>query len=769
MRCVPVRAVVAVALAMLGMSGVVVADETSTTGGITGIVIGAEGEGLPGARITVLGDDLETPRVVVSGAGGVFRVAGLSPSIYSLDVQLRGFHPNVTGGVAVEPGETRRVTVVLSSATFRDTVSIRAESVHSTIEAAEIRETGAHDLGEALSRQADVWKVRKGGIANDVVVRGLREDDVTVLIDGARVAGACPNRMDPPAFHLDFAELDRVEIASESDRLAAQGSLGGLVNVTTRKPSEGLSAEASVVAGSWGRFNPSATVNYGRERWAVLAGVSQRSGEPYEDGSGTRFTDMAGYSDRVDGADAYDIFSVWGRGLVVPADNHELTFSVSHQEADDVLYPTLMMDAVYDDTDRFVAGYTWTPEGTSVGAVRATAYATRVDHWMDNALRTSAGDAPRGWSMGTMAETRMLGTSAEVEVGEVTFGVEAYLRNWNVWTEMAGMGYMRQASLPDVESTVVGVSARWRHALGAVTNLELGARYDWMDSQADADLANTDLYQAYHGVRTTSWSEGGLSVSARLARQLSPGLELAGSVAHATRPPDPRELFFGLKRMGADWVGNPTLDAPQSNRLDVSLDWRHDHGSVTASTWVDVIDSFIYLYDQPRMEMLPGIMNPVAKSYANVDATLWGVSLEATQSLGERWYMSGGASYLQAAKDAVPELGIVSEDVAEMPPLTARLALRWQNPSWFAELEGVGMAEQDRIDVDLGEETTPAWAVANLRAGYTSGPWQLVVVVDNLFDRTYHEHFSYFRDPFRSGIRLNEPGRSFSVRLGWRP
>jgi len=757
------------ALAVLGMSGAAIADDTSTTGGITGIVIGAEGEGLPGARVTVLGDDVDTPRVVVSGAGGVFRVAGLLPSVYTLDVQLRGFHPNVTGGIVVEPGEAQRVTVVLSSATFRDTVSIRAESVHSTLEASEVRESGALDLGEALSRQSQVWKVRKGGIANDVVVRGLREDDVTVLIDGARVAGACPNRMDPPAFHLDFAELDRVEIASESDRLAAQGSLGGLVNVTTRKPTEGFGAEASVVAGSWGRFNPSATVNYGRERWAVLAGVSQRSGEPYEDGSGTRFTDMAGYSDRVDGVDAYDVLSVWGRGLVVPADNHELTFSLSHQEADNVLYPTLMMDAVYDDTDRFVAGYTWTPGGESVAAVRTTAYATRVDHWMDNALRTSAGEAPRGWSMGTMAETRMVGTSAEVEVGEITFGAEAYLRRWNVWTELAGMSYMRQASLPDVESTVVGVSARWRHAIGSVTNLELGGRYDWMDSQADADLADTDLYAAYHGIRTTSWSEGGGSLSVRLTRELAPALELSGSLAHATRPPDPRELFFGLKRMGADWVGNPSLDAPQSNRLDVSLDWRHDRGSVTVATWVDAIDGFIYLYDQPRIQMLPGIMNQVARSYANVDARLWGVSLEATQVLGERWSLSGGVSYLEGSKDAVPELGIVSGNLAEMPPLTARLAVRWQNPRWFVEVEGVAMAEQDRVDPDLGEEAAPAWAIGNLRAGFATGPWQLLLVVDNLFDRTYFEHFSYFRDPFRSGIRLNEPGRSFSLRLGWRP
>jgi len=57
-----------------------------------------------------------------------------------------------------------------------------------------------------------------------------------VLIDGARVAGACPNKMDPPAFHLDFAEVDRVELSPSAGKMAAQGSLGGLINVVTKKP-----------------------------------------------------------------------------------------------------------------------------------------------------------------------------------------------------------------------------------------------------------------------------------------------------------------------------------------------------------------------------------------------------------------------------------------------------------------------------------------------------------------------------------------------------
>jgi len=36
----------------------------------------------------------------------------------------------------------------------------------------------------------------------------------------------------------------------------------------------------------------------------------------------------------------------------------------------------------------------------------------------------------------------------------------------------------------------------------------------------------------------------------------------------------------------------------------------------------------------------------------------------------------------------------------------------------------------------------------------------LTLGVTNLFDRGYAEHLSFQRDPFRSGVRVYEPGRS---------
>jgi len=268
------------ALVLLLLSILCTAAAGAETGSLVGVVRGPGGVGLPGATVTAHPADDHSATSVVSGESGAFRIDDLEPGTYTVGGAIHGFHPTSAEGVTVDSGRVARVELSLSVATFRDTMQVDSRSPHDSLEASELRESTARDLGEALAGKPGVWKVRKGGIANDVIVRGYSEDDLTMLIDGARVAGACPNRMDPPAFHLDFAEVDRVEIGPTTARMAAQGSLGGIVNVVTKKPGTGLKADASLVAGSWDMINPSATISYGTGRFAVLGGISHRSSQP---------------------------------------------------------------------------------------------------------------------------------------------------------------------------------------------------------------------------------------------------------------------------------------------------------------------------------------------------------------------------------------------------------------------------------------------------------------------------------------------------------
>ncbi len=755
------------ALVLLLLSILCTAAAGAETGSLVGVVRGPGGVGLPGATVTAHPADDHSATSVVSGESGAFRIDDLEPGTYTVGGAIHGFHPTSAEGVTVDSGRVARVELSLSVATFRDTMQVDSRSPHDSLEASELRESTARDLGEALAGKPGVWKVRKGGIANDVIVRGYSEDDLTMLIDGARVAGACPNRMDPPAFHLDFAEVDRVEIGPTTARMAAQGSLGGIVNVVTKKPGTGLKADASLVAGSWDMINPSATISYGTGRFAVLGGISHRSSQPYEDGSGALFTEGANYQSSVDGVDAYDINSYWTRLYFEPAKGHELHLSYARQESDDVLYPTLMMDAAYDDTDRLVAGYRWDSETGFLHAVRATAYVTQVDHWMVDALRTTATVAPRGWSMGTQANTRIIGGTAEGDMGPVTVGLEAYTRNWNAWTEMAGMGYMRQHSIPDVDMDVLGLSARWSHALAQRTRIEIGGRIDRVSTTADPSKANTALYYAYHGVESTSRTDTEPSFSLRIAHEFSNEFSLTAGLSRTVRSPDPRERYFGLRRMGGDWVGNPGLNPPKATGAELGLTWSTGSAVVTATAWADRVDGYVLVYRQQRINMVPGVMNTSAQSYTNVDANIRGASLDASMALSSRVSLAGSATYLRGTQDPIPALGIFSTNLPEMPPLTGRLAARWQNTKFFAEAEAVGSASQTKVNEDLNEAATPGWGIVNLKTGYSSGRWRLQLIAANIFNRTYHEHFSYLRNPYRSGYIINEPGRNLSVTFGW--
>ncbi len=741
--------------------------QVAHTGDLVGFVRGPGGVGLPGATVTARAAAGQPGVAAVTGESGTFRFDHLEPGTYTVKGEIHGFHPTSAAGVVIEESVVARVELSLSVATFHDTMQVDSQSPGDSIEASELRESAARDLGEALAGKTGVWKVRKGGIANDIVINGYSQDDVTVLIDGARVAGACPNRMDPPAFHLDFAEVARVDVESTSKRMSAQGSLGGIVNIVTKKPAPGFHADIALAAGNWDMVNPSATLSYGTEKFAVLGGISHRSSQPYADGSGTLFTDEANYLPSVDGVDAYNINSFWTRMYFEPAPGQELHLSYARQESDDVLYPALMMDASYDNTNRMVAGYRWDSDSGVLRAVRATAYVTQVDHWMVDSYRTTSASAPRGWSMGTQADTQVIGGTAEADLGPVTVGLEAYTRNWNAWTEMAGMGYARQYSIPDVDMDVLGLSLAWAKALSQTTQIEIGGRIDRVATTADPAKANTSMYFAYHGEVSTSRTDIEPSFSLRIAHQFKGRLSLAASLSRTVRSPDPRERYFGLRRMGGDWVGNPELNPPKANGAKIELDWHAAGAIVRASAWADKVDDNVLVYQQQRINMVPGVMNSSAQSYTNVDAFIRGISFDASIALSSRVFLSGGAAYVRGTLDPIPSLGIYSTNLPEMPPLTGRIAARWQNTRLFFEVEGVGSASQDEVDEDLNEATTPGWGIVNLKAGYSWNRWRVQTIFGNLFNRTYHEHFSYLRNPYRSGFIVNEPGRNLSVTVGW--
>jgi iron complex outermembrane recepter protein len=752
------------------LAGVRPARSQPSTASITGAVVSLDGAGLPGSAVTVTPADGSSAVRVVAGERGVFRVRSLAAGTYAVRAEATGFAPTSLPAFPLAAGESREVTLSLVVSTVRDAVTVVADSPRDSVEAAEIRESSARDVGEALSATPGVWKLRKGGIANEVVVRGFQSANLNVLIDGQRINGACPSHMDPPSFHADFAEVDRIEVGKGPFDVKNEGGLGGTVNIVTRQPEAGWHATANLAGGSAGYVNPSATVSYGSGAVSALAGFSWRSSEAYRDGSGMRFTELTNYKASETEAAAFEVGTAWGKVRFAPLAGHAAEIAWTHQEANHVFYPYLKMDSPWDRSDRVGFSYDIAGGVNTASSLKFTGYYTQVDHWMTDQYRTSAGMAALGYSMATMANSRTVGGKLQATLfSEVTAGVEAFHRFWETVNQMSMMGsYTTSYALPGATSDVAGVYADWKHPLSGTVSLVAGARFDWVSGRADPAKANTNLYYAYNGTRSTSYADAFPSGSVRVVFQPSVGTEISGGLGTKVRVAEPNELYYALKRTGTDWVGNPALSPSRNTGLDVAASIRRSGLYAALSLFANRVSDFVSLHDQTLVIATPGIVNTSARSYANVDATLLGGELTAVATLTDRIFLSGDVSYVRGSQEARPEIGITSTNLAEMPPLRGRLGLRYDTGRFWAEAEGVFSAAQTRVDSDLEETPTAGWGIANLRLGANVGGLALTAGIANVFDRLYYESLSYQRDPYRSGVKVPEPGRTFFANVGWR-
>lgn len=738
----------------------------SAAGSLSGLVRARDGARLPFSTIVVSDPRTGAQWRVSSGELGNFVVTGIPPGEYEVRVEAPGFKPLVMKALVRSAGDEVSIAPVLDIEAVEEVLTVMGTAPRDSVEAATIREMGARDVGEALTATSGVWQLRKGAIANEVVLRGLQSRDLNVLIDGQRTYGACPNHMDPPAFHVDFAEVERVEVAKGPFDVRHQGSLGGLVNVVTRRPEEGWHANLATALGSTGYVNPSAVASYGSATWFALGGGSYRRAGPYRDGNGVRVTELANYSVAARDADAFRVATGWARGVFKSAGAGTLQASYTRQDADHVMYPYLQMDAVYDVTDRASVKYELVRSGW-LEALQAQAYVTLVDHWMTDEYRTSSANMARGYSMGTDAFTRTAGARVEASLAGVTTGVELVRREWDTKTLLAARQYVPQASIPGVIIDTVGAFADWRRPLGGEVTLEVGGRLDHVSSEADAALANTNLYYAYHRTRTTSRDDVLPAGKVRVTWQ-SGSWTLGAGLGHTARIAEANERFFALQRMGSDWVGNPDLSPARNTGLEVTASWTGGGATVSAQAFASRVDGYIAVYDQSRLEMVPGVMNTRARTYANVDAHLTGGEVTASVPLGARLFLSGDVSYVRGSQDGDPTRGISDGPLAEMPALRGRARLRFDDGRVFAVVEEVVTGDQDRVDADLGEQPTPGAAVTNLSAGARWRALTVAVGVTNLFDRFYVDALSYQRDPFRTGVRLPEPGRQWFSNVTWR-
>jgi vitamin B12 transporter len=243
---------------------------------------------------------------------GVYKFTGLGPGEYILEVTAQGFAANTSEALLVERGQSVKRDFQLSIAAVNENVVVvasgtpqRADEVSKAVTVLADQEIEARrelTVAEALRGTPGLRVQQQGspGALTTLRLRGLRNYDTSILLDGLRVRDASEIRGSAAALMADLlpSGLERVEILRGSgSSIYGTNAIGGVINLVPGAGTGRPRFETSFEGGSLALF---------RERLQASGGIGNRAG--YSFGL-TRLDVRRG----VDGNDQYGNTGVGGR------------------------------------------------------------------------------------------------------------------------------------------------------------------------------------------------------------------------------------------------------------------------------------------------------------------------------------------------------------------------------------------------------------------------------------------------------------------------
>lgn len=732
-------------------------------------VVSGSGDVVPGAEVRLDGTGLRA----VTGPDGRAALDPVAPGEHTIVVHRIGYR-EARLDVHVVPGRTVTLRITLADepiplgalevAVLRPDLNPVAE-----LDERSVAEANAHDAGSLLRSLPGLDAVRRGALGLDPVVRGLRETQVGVYVDGVHSFPGGPGGMDSPLSHVDPSAIKSLEIIKGPYALTwGAGNMSAIRVETLPLPGEGAAPlGARIFTGYDSNLD-------GAEVGAEAAGAVGR----------VRYA-AAGAWRRADDYTAGNDVEVpasfrTGEGRVKlgvrTSPNSLLTLSGAYQAQRDIDYPGRPMNAEYFDVYNGSARWTLTRDHGTLQGLDALIYAYDVDHLMDNDGKPTAEPDPNRMPPfpldiaarsgirvygGRLAARLEAGRNTRIEVGgDVYHATHDAHRQRNrrdtgdaLGTDLIWGG----ARILDA-----GLFARAEHSIAGV-DLSAAVRLDRV--HADADSAS-EFFRTQVSDDLES-KETNLSAAVTVAIPLSSHWSISTGLGSVVRTADANERFSDRNasrkmQIGADFVGDPALKPERSTQLDLWLEGRYPRVALSLNLFGRRIDDHITI--EPTDLPPRGAMSaPTVYRYVNGDAVYWGYEATAALRLPHAFTLSGTLSYLYGKDETL------DEPAFGVPPLRGDVHLRWE-PEYrgaFLEVAWRGVDRQDRVASTRGEVPTPGYGTLALQGGLDlSRHIRIRAGVNNLTNAEIVNHLNG-TNPF-TGARLPEPGRVFFVRADYR-
>ena len=636
-----------------------------------------------------------------------------------------------------------------------DTIGVESTIITEVAQNAEV----SADAAEALSSRVPSIDIsRRSGIANDIFIRGQKRDNISIEVDGTKVHGACPNRMDPPTSHILANQIEKVEVTEGPYDVTTFGTMSGGVKITTKKPQKGFSGEVTGGVGSWGYKKLGATLSGGNDFIRVLVTGSTESSGQYKDGDGNTLTQQTAnkatiggnkYQTDYENMDAYEKKSVMAKAFINIADDQELRLSYTGNRSEDILYPSTPMDASYDDSNIYSIQYNIANLSQGYKNLNLQYYYSDVDHPMSTKYRVAGTANYKTNQLQTSMKGLKLQNSFDVSDTKILFGLDASQRMWQGESFMTSVATGVQSafatSLIHTETTNKALFAKVEKSFGAL-DLEIGSRYD------STEISPNDIAKA-------SRSYNALNAHILTTYNLDQANKVFLGFGKASRVPDARELYLS----GTNPAGNQNLDQTTNKQVDLGYQLQNDSLNFKIKTFYSQLDDYIYLQKT----------SATTGTFKNIDAKVYGAELSSEFYLTDDMTLEASASYKKGQKDNALA-GQTDTDLADMTPLKAKIGATYEyanNSTISAEI--VASDAWDNYDADNGEQELAGWSIVNLKAKHAFGKSiDFTIGANNIFDKTYAQSNTYadlvLSTSGTEKILMNEPGRYLYTNLTYK-
>ncbi len=633
--------------------------------------------------------------------------------------------------------------------------------------------TGNTETGQLLRQINGVEASRMGGHGLDPIIRGQSQSQLNIILDDARIVGACPNRMDPPTSYAELGSYDEITVIQgvASVENGAGGS-GGSIILKRVKPAyhkdKPISGKVSIMKSNVMNYDANADVSATAEKGYLSLQANKKQANNYTDGNGakvnTSYDTTQGHIDLG-----------W-----TPSKNQLLKLSHEISNTRDALYPGARMDSPKSDGTITRLVYDGTALGKSKQDVHFSLYQSSVDHVMNNfSLRTPPTMMGATQKKETLADTLTQGGKFKMVSlfgnTDLKYGLQTQATQQNATFYNRENDQSLFLMWPDVQTQINSLFVEADTDFSALT-LTTGLRYDVVNTQAkkanqasDNDTKASDLYNTvytdYQGQNKANEQNINGLIRANIRYK---NINWFAGLSHTERTANATERYNAkgglVNGQQIFWVGNPNLKPEQHNQFDIGLGQGKSRLNWNLSAWLDKVDNYI-LRDLAINQYHNGI-NTTAKDktevYVNVNAMLMGAQGDFQYLVNKSLKVSGQVSYTQGTNESD------HRNLANIAPLNGNIAAEYQLKKTTLGAKFTFSAKQANIDKAYTPISqygkTPAWSTVDISiANQVTKNWKLAAGVSNLFDQAYYQAIN--RGSLGETYKINEPGRNFWLQV----